>query len=88
MTWRLQFYNGRRGILTRHDVEALLPAQAVRSGWTAFLAEYPSAARRRRPSLFDQAQRVGGQDSGGWVLYRIAKDGEPGIPGAVLAPAA
>jgi hypothetical protein len=76
MTWRMQFYNERRGILARYAIDAPLPAEAVRLGWKAVLAEHPSAPRRRRLSLFEQAERIGGQDASGWVLYRIVKDNE------------
>jgi hypothetical protein len=73
MTWLMEFYNERRGILARYSIEAPSPAAAVVSGRDAVLAEYPSSRRRSRPSGFEQAQRVGGQDASGWVLYRIAK---------------
>ena len=29
MKWLMQFYNERRGILTRYGIEASLPAEAV-----------------------------------------------------------
>jgi hypothetical protein len=76
MKWRMQFYNERRGILAHYGIDAPLPAEAVRLGWKAVLAEHPAAPRRSRPSLFELAARIGGQDPSGWVLYRIAKDGE------------
>ena len=76
MKWRLQFYNERRGILARYGIEAPLPAEAVRLGWKAVLAEHPSTPRGSRLSLFERAQRVEGQDASGWVLYRIVKEGE------------
>ena len=76
MKWRLQFYNERRRILARYNLDALLPAEAVRLGWKAVLAEHPSTPRRRRPSLFELAERIGGQDASGWVLYRIVRDNE------------
>jgi hypothetical protein len=75
MTWLTQFYNERRGILARYAIEASLPAEAVRLGWKAVLAEHPSTPRRGRLSLFERAQRLGGQDASGWVLYRIVQDG-------------
>ena len=68
----MEFYNERRGILARYGVEAPLPAAAVLLGRNAVLAEYPSTPRRSRLSLFERAERVGGQDASGWVLYRIA----------------
>jgi len=76
MKWRMQFYNERRGILARYDVDAPLPAEAVVLGWKAVLAEHPSTPRRRRPSLFELAERIGGQDASGWTLHRIARDNE------------
>jgi hypothetical protein len=76
MKWWMQFYNARRGILARYDVDAPLPAEAVQLGWKAVLAEHPSTPRRGRLSLFEQAERIGGQDASGWVLYRIAKHEE------------
>jgi hypothetical protein len=82
MTWLMEFYHERRGILARYASEAPLPAAAVLLGRTAVLAEYPSAPRRSRPSLFERAERVGGQDASGWVLYRIVKDSAQGSPGA------
>jgi hypothetical protein len=86
--WLTQFYNERRAILARYDVEASLPAEAVRLGWKAVLAEHPSTPRRGRLSLFEQAERVGGQDASGWVLYRIVKDDAQGAPGVAGAHAA
>jgi len=76
MKWLMQFYNERRGILARYGIEAPLPAEAVRLGWKAVLAEHPSTPRGSWLSLFERAQRVEGQDASGWVLYRIVKDGE------------
>jgi hypothetical protein len=76
MTWRMQFYNERRGILARYDIDAPLPAEAVQLGWKAVLTEHPSTPRRSRLTLFERAERIGGQDASGWVLYRIAKDDE------------
>jgi hypothetical protein len=76
MKWLMQFYNERRGIMARYGIEAPLPAEAVRLGWKAVLAEHPSTPRGGRLSLFVRAQRVEGQDASGWVLYRIVKDGE------------
>jgi hypothetical protein len=70
MRWRMEFYNERRGILARYGIEAPLPAAAVQLGRSAVQAEYPSTPRASR-SLFERAERVGGQDASGWVLYRI-----------------
>jgi hypothetical protein len=76
MKWLMQFYNERRGILARYAIDAPLPAEAVQLGWKAVLGEHPSTPRRRRPSLFELAERIGGQDTSGWVLYRIVRDDE------------
>jgi hypothetical protein len=88
MTWRLEFYHERRRILAPYRVEARLPAEAVARGWTAVRAEHPTPARRGRPGLFEQAQRLGGQDASGWILYRIVVESERAAPGAARAPAA
>ena len=88
MTWRMQFYNERRGILARYDIDAPLPAEAVRLGWKAVLAEHPPTSRKRRPSLFELAERIGGPDASGWVLYRIARDSEHESPDVAEAHAA
>jgi hypothetical protein len=71
MKWLMQFYNERRGILARYGIEAPLPAEAVLLGWKAVLEEHPLTPHRGRLSLFERAQRIGGQDASGWVLYRI-----------------
>ena len=84
----MEFYNERRGTLARYGIEARLPAEAVLLGWTAVLAEFPSTPRRGRLGLFEQAQRVGGQDANGWVLYRIVKDSGQESPGVARAHAA
>lgn len=73
MRWRIDFYNRRRGLVGRYDVEAPSPAAAVAAGREARLAQYPAAAARRCLSLFERAERVGGEDGSGWILYRIAK---------------
>jgi hypothetical protein len=74
MRWRLEFYNERSGILARYSVEAPLPEAALLLGRAALLVEHPPGRARRRLSLFERAQRIGGQDGSGWVPYRIAKD--------------
>ena len=74
LRWLMEFYSERRGILARYGVEAPLPAAAVLLGREALLAEYPPARARRRLSLPERAERAGGQDGSGWVLYRIVKD--------------
>ena len=88
MKWQMQFYNERQGILARYGIEAPLPAEAVLLGWKAVLAEHPLTPQRGRLSLFERAQRAGGQDASGWVLYRIAKDNEHESPNIAQAPAA
>jgi hypothetical protein len=80
MRWLMEFYNERRGILARYAIEAPLPAAAVLLGRTAVLADHPSPPRRGRLSLFERAERVGGQDASGWVLYRIAMENAPAVP--------
>ena len=72
MEWRLEFYSERRRMLARYVVDAATPAAALRLGRTALLAEHQPVPSRRRRSLFDQAQHIGGLDADGWVLYRIA----------------
>jgi hypothetical protein len=74
MKWLMQFYNERRGILARCDVDAPSPAEAVRLGREAVLVEYPATPRRGRLSLFERAQRVEGENASGWILYRIGRD--------------
>ena len=88
MRWLLEFYNERRGILARYGIEAPLPAAAALLGLNAVLAEYPSPPRKGRLSLFGLAQRIGGQDGSGWILYRIVQESAQGPPAAVPAHAA
>lgn len=71
--WRIDFYNRRRGLVGRYDVAARSPAAAVAAGREARLAQYPAVAARRHRSLFERAERVGGEDGSGWIPYRIAK---------------
>jgi hypothetical protein len=78
MKWLMEFYNERRGILAHYDIEAPLPAAAALLGLKAVLAEYPSLPRKGRLSLFERAERLGGQDASGWVLYRIVKESAQG----------
>ncbi len=73
MKWRVQFYHERRGILARYGIEAPSPAAAVLGGRKAVLAEHPPPRARGRLSLFERAERTGGHDGSGWVLYRITK---------------
>jgi len=87
MTWLMEFCNEKRGILARYAIEAPRPAAAALLGLNAVLAEYPSPPRKGRLSLFERAQRIGGQDASGWVLYRIVKESAHGTADAVAAPA-
>ena len=86
MKWLLEFYNERRGIVARYSVEAPLPVAATVLGRTALLAEHPSTPRRTRLGLFERAERAGGQDPSGWVLYRIAQENGPGGKSVTPAP--
>ncbi len=70
MTWSVEFYNERRGLLARYSVEAALPPAAVVLGRRALLAAYPSTEGSGSRSLFQQARAEA--NDGGWVLYRIA----------------
>ena len=88
MKWLLEFYHERRGILARYDIEAALPAEAVLLGWREVLLEHPPTPRTSRLSLFERAERVGGQDVSGWVLYRIVKNSRRESPGLARAHAA
>jgi len=87
MRWLVEFYNERRGIVARYGIEASLPTAAARLGRNAVLAEYPPARARRRLSLFERAERVGGQDGSGWILHRIVKDTGHGAADVAPAPA-
>jgi len=86
MKWLMEFYHERRGVLAPYGIEAPLPRAAVQLGWNALLAEHPSTPRRSRLSLFEQAERIGGRDASGWVLYRIVKDDGQASPGNPPAP--
>jgi hypothetical protein len=88
MKWLVEFYHERRGVLARYDIEASLPAEAVLLGRRAVLLEYPPTPATSRLSLFERAERVGGQDVSGWVLYRIVKNDPLGSPGLARAHAA
>ena len=74
MKWLIEFYHDRRGIVAQYRIEAPLPAEAVLLGREALFTDHPRARARGRPSLLERAERVGGQDGSGWVLYRIARD--------------
>jgi hypothetical protein len=82
MMWQVEFYHERQGILARYGIEAPLPTAALRLGWKAVLAEYPSPPSKARLSLFERAERIGGQDPSGWVLYRIARENGHGTSDA------
>lgn len=74
MRWRLQFYNERDGVVAGYAVEASTPAAAVLAGRDALSADHHLIPARRKVSGYTQAQRLGGHDTSGWILYRIAKD--------------
>ena len=71
MRWRLQFYNERDAVVAGYDVEASTPAAAVLAGRDALRADHHTIPARRKVSGYTQAQRLGGHDAGGWILYRI-----------------
>jgi hypothetical protein len=73
MKWAVDFYHHRRALVARYDVDASAAASAVVLGRQALLAQHPPAAPRGRGSLFERAERIGGQDGTGWIVYRIAK---------------
>jgi hypothetical protein len=75
--WRLEFYSPRDRTVACYTVDAPTAAVALERGRAALLTAYPRTARRAR-SLFQQAERVGGQDADGWLLYRIANGGYTG----------
>jgi hypothetical protein len=88
MKWLMEFYNERRGIWARYGIEAPLPAAAALLGLSAAIAQYPTPPRKGRLSLFERAERIGGQDASGWVLHRIVKESAQASPDAVSAHAA
>ena len=73
VVWRLQFYNERRHAMAQYEVHAPTAAGAHALGRDALRAEHPFPAARRRHGLLEQARRSGGEDDGGWILYRIAR---------------
>lgn len=79
MIWAVQFYNERRGLLTRYVVEAALPPAAVVLGRRALLAEYPPATAPVPFRSLYQRARADAAD-GGWVLYRIGNVGAEPAP--------
>ena len=72
MKWEIEFYHERRRALARYSVEAATPAAAVPLARAALVLEHPAGKPRRWLSLFEQAQRIEGQDPSGWILYRVA----------------
>ena len=62
MTWEVEFYHGRRRALPRYNGLAVTPAAAMPLAPAALVAEHPAGPPRRQLSLFQQAQRIGGQD--------------------------
>jgi hypothetical protein len=88
MKWRMEFYNESQGIIESHDVDAQRPADAVRLGWEAVLADHPSIPPGSRMSSFERAQPVGSHEASGWVLYRIVNDAEHGSSVAAVTRAA
>jgi hypothetical protein len=82
MKWVVDFYNQRRAIVARYEVDAMSAAAAVVLGRQAMLVQYPPAPARGRLSLFERAERIGGQDGTGWIVYRIGRsDGMPAHAG-------
>jgi len=71
MKWKVEFYHERRRALAGYGVEAVTAAAAVSLARAALIAEHPVNTKRRRLSLFEQAQRIEGQDPSGWLLHRI-----------------
>jgi hypothetical protein len=78
--WELEFSHERRGLLARYEVAAPTAAAARALGRDALLAEHRPPSARRARSLFEQAQRAGGQPADGWVLHRIARRAEAAGP--------
>ena len=72
--WVVEFYHQRRAIVARYYVAAPSPAAAFIEGRRALVVEHPPTPVRGRPTLFERAERLGGQDGSGWIPYRIRKD--------------
>ena len=72
MKCEIEFYHERRRALAHYSIEAATPAAAVVLARAALNAEHPAGKPRRWLSLFEQAQRIEGQDPSGWLLHRIA----------------
>lgn len=71
MKWLVDFYSQRRTIVARYAVDAPSPPAAVVAARQALFAAYPPRRAATRPTLFEQAERIGGQNESGWILYRI-----------------
>lgn len=82
VTWELEFYCEERQALARYEVQAPTPSAAQALGRKALHSEHGRPATRRARSLFEQAQRVGGRDADGWVLYRIGRKAAATQPAA------
>ena len=85
VTWELEFYCEERQALARYEVQAPTPSAAQALGRKALHSEHGAPATRRARSLFEQAQRVGGRDADGWVLYRIGRTAAATQPAATPA---
>ena len=71
MRWEVEFYHERRHALARYGVEATTAAEAARLARALLVASHPAVKTRRRLSLYEQAQRIGGLHADGWALHRI-----------------
>ena len=80
MRWLVEFYNEKRGMLARYGVEAPLPVAAILLGRNAAFREVSTGSSATEAELVERAERVGGQDASGWVLYRIVNN-RPGSTG-------
>src|SRR6266849_1004711 len=58
--WRVEFYNERRGILARYDIEASSPEMAIRAGRHAALAEHPSPPAHWRRWMLGESRMPAG----------------------------
>ena len=71
MKWEVEFYHEHRRELARYGVEAATPAEATRLARAELVASHPAVKTRRRLSLYEQAQRIGGLHADGWTLHRV-----------------
>lgn len=71
MRWEVEFYHEGRRALARYGVEATTPAEATRLARAELVASHPAVKTRRRLSLYEQAQRIGGLHADGWTLHRV-----------------